>query len=147
VNAQRSDSRAGPSGEVGSAVHDPAQVSRAYLRALERRDFDTVSGLLAPDAWLRALLPRQVIESRTDDATLETLRSWFGTAKEFRVLWTDHRSSAGRERIAYRFQLKPDWAPEQWHVIEQVGFCRIRDGRISRIDVACTGFVPVSSES
>jgi hypothetical protein len=29
-------------------------------------------------------------------------------------------------------------------VIEQTGFCRVKDGRISRIDLVCTGFHPLT---
>jgi hypothetical protein len=49
----------------------------------------------------------------------------------------------GKERVVYRFLLRPDWAPDTWHVIEQDAFLSVRDGLIRKIDLVCTGFMPV----
>jgi flavin-dependent dehydrogenase len=48
---------------------------------------------------------------------------------------------AGRGRPPAR----PTWAPDVWHVIEQSGYARIADGRVRRLDLVCTGFVPEAS--
>ncbi|HXV61464.1 MAG TPA: nuclear transport factor 2 family protein [Vicinamibacteria bacterium] len=122
-----------------SVASDPAA---RFLDALGRRDFDALSSLLAPDIWFRALLPRKLYDLDNRRDAIATLRTWFGGGADFQVLETDHHSLASREYIRYRFLLRPDWAPEQWHVIEQVGFFRVKEGSISRLDLVCTGFLP-----
>jgi hypothetical protein len=34
------------------------------------------------------------------------------------------------------------WVLWLWHVIEQTGYVRVQHGRIRRLDLVCTGFVP-----
>jgi len=120
----------------------PPRLAQCFLEALCRRDFEALRRQLADDVWLRALLPRELRESNTAQEAVATLREWFGGAKAFRVVSSDHHVIGERDFISYRMLLKPDWAPERWHAIEQSGFCRVRDGRISRLDLTCTGFFP-----
>lgn len=127
--------------EITTAAPSEA-VAKSFLDALGRRDFGKVSSLFAPNVWFRALLPRKRYEHSTRDDAVAALQSWYGGAVTWRVLETDHHTLAGREFVRYRFQLLPEWAPEQWHVIEQVGFLRAKEGSITRLDLVCTGFFP-----
>ncbi|HSF15917.1 MAG TPA: nuclear transport factor 2 family protein [Vicinamibacteria bacterium] len=124
-----------------SAVSDKR--AAMFLDALGRRDYDALSSLLAPNVWFRALLPRKLYDLDNRQEAIATFRSWFGGAADFQVLETDHHTLVSREYIRYRFLLRPDWGPEQWHVIEQVGFFRVKEGSISRLDLVCTGFFPL----
>lgn len=85
-------------------------------------------------------LPR-LHESKTAEEAVETLRSWLLGVGGTQLLDRAHHSVQGREHVRYRFLLRPDWQPDQWHVVEQTGLCRVK-GRITRLDV-CTGFFPV----
>jgi flavin-dependent dehydrogenase len=123
---------------------DASNVAMAFLAALGRRDWDGLELLLAPDVWLRALLPREMREEKNAAAVVALYRRWYGGA-ETRLLEAEHHTMAGREYLRYRFLTRPEFAPEQWHLVEQTGFCRIKDGRISRLDVVCTGFHPVGA--
>ena len=120
-------------------------VSR-FVDALARYDFDELEACLAPDVWFRALLPRSVHESNSARQAADAYRSWYGSASRFALLAAEQHTMAGREFLSYRFKLLPPWTPEQWHVIEQAGFCRVKEGRISRLDVVCTGFHPAAEE-
>jgi hypothetical protein len=120
------------------------QTADRFLKALTRLDFDAVERCLAPNVWFRALLPKATHESTTAAGATETYRAWFGDAKRCEVLAVAHATMPGRECLSYRFRVLPTWAPETWHEIEQVGFCRVKHGRISRIDIVCSGFQPVS---
>jgi hypothetical protein len=115
---------------------------RRLLKALAHRDFDRLKACLAADIWFRALLPKAVHESNTAVEAADAYRSWYGTAHGFEALAAEHFRMTGREFLRYRFRVLPPWAPEEWHVIEQAGFCRVKEGRISRLDVVCTGFHP-----
>lgn len=118
-------------------------VARRFLDSLRRRDFAALEECLADDVWFRALLPRKLQEAHTREETVAMLRKWYGSASELEAIDTGHHSVEGREFVRWCFRLKPDWAPEASHVIEQAGFCRVKDGRIRRLDVVCTGFHPV----
>lgn len=114
-----------------------------FLDALAQLDFAALGELLAADVWLRALLPRHLDEHYGSAETAGAFRGWYAAAEAFDALALDHDTVAGKERIRYRFLLRPDWAPETWHVIEQMAFLSIKDGLIRKIDLVCTGFVAV----
>jgi hypothetical protein len=119
------------------------RIARQFLDALAARDFDAMTTLLADDVWLRALLPRHVAEHHGSKATGGAFRSWFAGAEAFEVVAVGHDTIAGKERIAYRLVLRPNWRPETWHVIEQMAYLSIRSGRVRKIDLVCTGFAPL----
>lgn len=119
---------------------DPKKIALGFLDALRRRDFDALRDHLSEDVWFRALLTRGLHESKTREEAVRMLSEWYGNASAFETIETAHHSVEGREFIRYQFRLKPDWAPEQDHIIEQAGFCRVKDGRIRRLDLVCTGF-------
>jgi 2-polyprenyl-6-methoxyphenol hydroxylase-like FAD-dependent oxidoreductase len=147
------------------------EVAVAFIQALARRDWAAIERLLAPEVWMRALLPSRVHEEKTAAGALAIFRKWFD-APTTRLLEAEHHTLAGREHLCYRFLVRRDH-PETpgrkiaggkagdggqpstssggagdlspWHLVEQTGFCRVKDGRISRLDLACTGFHPIAT--
>jgi hypothetical protein len=119
-----------------------AAAAQAFVRAVVEYDPDTLADLLTDDVWLRALLPRGAVEHHDRAGALASLHGWFGRAVELRDETAYHRSSGGRELVGWRVRLRPDWAPDVWHLIEQIGYVRVADGRIRRVDLVCTGFQP-----
>ena len=129
--------------ETKKTTERQVDAATEFLEALVRRNFEELATLFASNVWLRALLPRRLHESTNAPDAVEAFRGWFEGARDFRVLSLEHHPFVGgREIFSYRFLLRPDWAPEQWHVIEQVGYFRVKEGRISRIDLVCSGFLP-----
>jgi len=123
---------------------DSATTVKGFLAALGRYDFDGLESYLADDVWFRALLPKSMYESKTSRQAADAYRRWYAGAHRFRALDLEYRTIEGREYLRYRFEVLPEWAPDQWHVVEQAGFCRVKEGRISRLDVVCTGFHPLA---
>lgn len=119
-----------------------AEPVEALLAALRDGDFAALETLLAPDVWLRNLLVKQLHESTTAADAVEAFRSWVASPHGAVMLDSEHRPLANRELLRYRFLVRPVWAPDRWHVLEQTGYCRVKDGRISRLDLACTGYFP-----
>ncbi|HEX6237147.1 MAG TPA: nuclear transport factor 2 family protein [Acidimicrobiales bacterium] len=128
---------------VEAAARRPSSPGRRYLAALAARDFDALDRLLAPDVWLRALLPRHLDEHYGASETIGALRGWYGGATAFQVLALDHDVAGHKERVRYRFRLRPDWAPDTPHLIEQQAYLSVADGMVRKIDLVCTGFMPV----
>lgn len=117
-----------------------AEVAKTFLERLACSDFEGLADLVAPDVWLRALLPKRVREGHSAEELLEAYREWFAVAAELRLEEVEHHSMEGREHVRYRYLIRPDWQPDTWHRVEQSGYCRVRDGRISRLDLVCTGY-------
>lgn len=124
-----------------------ASPGQRFLDALTQRDFDGLEELLAADVWLRALLPRHLDEHYGPGETAGAFRAWYGTAEAIEAITQDIDKVVGKERIRYRFVLRPEWAPDTWHVIEQMAFLSIKDGLIRKIDLVCTGFIAVDDPS
>ena len=118
-----------------------AEVARRFLEAIEALDFEALEACLAPDVWFRGLLPKRVQESNTSAELVAAFRGWFDRPGA-RVESTAHHTMEGREHVRYRCRLLPRFAPDQFHVLEQTGYCRVRDGKISRLDIICTGHHP-----
>jgi hypothetical protein len=119
-----------------------AQVATELLRAIVERDEPALCELFAPDVWFRALVVHELLERHDVPGTLAILDGWFGSAAEVQVLSASTAPAGSRELLRYRLRLRPQWAPDVWHVIEQTGYARVADGRVRRLDLLCTGFVP-----
>ncbi len=130
-----------------STTSTGAAVARRFLDAIATRDFDGLSAILAADVWMRALLPREIVETHSVADTMEKFRSWFAPHETLEVLATEQRTVEGREFLAYKLLVRPDWAPDVWHVVEQSGYCRVVDDRVTRIDLVCTGFFPTGDDA
>jgi hypothetical protein len=120
-----------------------APVGRRLIDAVVGWDEPTVRALLADMVWFRALLVRDVIEVHDATAAMEVLYGWYGSAYETELLQAATEVVTTRERLTYRVRLRPSWEPGVWHLIEQTGYLRVLDGRISRLDLTCTGFHPL----
>lgn len=122
-----------------------SSLGERFLGALTQRDFASLERLLAEDAWLRALLPRHFDEHYGSGEVANAFESWFGAAEMFDVVAHDHDRVAGKERISYRFVLHPDWAPQTAHLIQQIAFLSTKGGLIRKIDLLCSGFLPLDT--
>jgi hypothetical protein len=127
---------------IASTVADDLAVADRLVDAVTTADTDTLRRLLADDVWFRALLVREVVECHQVDETISWLHGWYGTAAARELLHRETTPVATRIRVAWQVRLRPAWAPDVWHVIEQSGYARIADGRVRRLDLGCTGFVP-----
>jgi hypothetical protein len=121
---------------------DGERVAERLLRAIVERDGAALLTRFAPDVWLRVMLVREVIEHHDAVSAVARFQGWFGSAAACEVLHAATYPVASRQHLTYRFRLRPSWAPDVWHDIEQTGYLRVRDGRVSRLDLVCTGFHP-----
>jgi hypothetical protein len=126
-------------------MRTPADLADGFLRALGTLDFDLMRTLLADDIWMRAMLVREVVEAHDADTVVGYLAQWYGTALEVQLADSDEHPMMGRHFVRYRMRLRPAWAHDVWHVVEQAGYLTISDGRIRRLDLTCTGFFPDGS--
>jgi hypothetical protein len=128
------------------ATDTAASVASRLLDAIVTRDFDSIRVILASDARMRALLPRSIVQTDTAEAAVETFREWFGAHKSCTVIATDQHTVEGREFLSYNLLVQPDWAPDLFHIVEQSGYCRVTDDRVTRLDLVCTGYFPTNRD-
>lgn len=121
---------------------DPEAVVRRFIAAVLARDEGRLFSHLQANVWFRALVVREVIEHHDAVSTAAAFRRWFVDAEEVESLEVVTSAALSRVHLRYRVRLRPAWEPEVWHVIEQCGYARVRDGAIARLDLTCTGFVP-----
>jgi hypothetical protein len=110
------------------------------VAALTDRDFGRLAGTLTPDVRMRALIPPGPIEVRGAEPAAARFASWFGGAKGLELVRSGSDEVSDRLHVFYRLRVKRPGDP--WKVIEQHLFCTLDDGRITAVDLVCSGFRP-----
>ncbi|MDX1385517.1 MAG: nuclear transport factor 2 family protein, partial [Thermoanaerobaculia bacterium] len=133
-----------PVTERSSATPEPPsspwEVAESFLDRLRRREITSLGEILAADVWLRALLPGDTREERGAAAVVATFRGWFERAAEITLVHSQHHSLGTRELVGYRYRVRKQAGDSDLYLVEQTGYCRVKDGRIRRLDVVCTGY-------
>jgi hypothetical protein len=120
---------------VGDAVE-------RFLHSLETRDFETLADCFAPDAKLRALLPSRIREEDGRDAIEARYRFWLGDLGDYELLRTASDTVVDRALVRYRVRgVDPEDGPSE---MEQHGYATVEDGRITALNVVCSGFRPLA---
>jgi SnoaL-like domain len=120
-----------------SSATDPGV---ALVEALVERDFDGLAATLAPDVDMRALIPPGPVEVSGAEAAAAKYASWFGRFDEVRLVRSDIYNVGDRLHVSYRLRAKePD---DLWKIVEQHLFCALGEGRITTLDLLCSGFRP-----
>ncbi len=71
-------------------------------------------------------------------------RDWFGDYTNFQVVGSRIDRVGERLGIFYRFLLQNR---EDWYTIEQQLYCTLKDGRVERLHLLCSGFQPVETNN
>lgn len=116
--------------------------ARALVDAVCDRRPDALTASLAPDAVLRALLPGGLREWSGAEAIARRFDHWFGDA-ELDVVERDVRAIGPRARARWLLRVRADRFGPGWRTVEQVAYVDgVAGGRIARIDLLCTGYLP-----
>jgi ketosteroid isomerase-like protein len=110
------------------------------VAALTARDFGRLSRTLAPDVRMRALIPPGPLEVSGAEAAAAKFASWFGEANGLELVHSGSDEVGDRLHVFYRLRVKRPGDP--WKVIEQHLFCALDEGRITALDLVCSGFRP-----
>ena len=108
--------------------------------ALLARDWDRLAGMLAPDVRMRALVPSGLVELAGADAAAARFARWFGDWGALELVHCGSDEVGDRLHVFYRLRVRRPGDP--WKVIEQRLFCAVDEGRISALDLVCSGFRP-----
>ena len=110
------------------------------VTALTERDFGRLAGTLAPDVRMRALIPPGPVEVRGAEPAAARFASWFGESNGLELVRSGSEEVGDRLHVFYRLRVKRPGEP--WKVIEQHLFCALDEGRITALDLVCSGFRP-----
>jgi TusA-related sulfurtransferase len=111
-----------------------------FLRCLEAWDFERLAGCLAPQVTMRMLLPSGPGERHGRAEVRRAFEGWFGKAVALDTRRSERDEVGDRFRLAWAFRLQRDGGEE---VIEQVAFCDVGAEGIERVDLLCSGFLPL----
>ena len=120
-----------------SSATDPGA---ALVAALAERDFGRLADTLAPDVRMRALIPPGPVEVSGREAASAKFASWFGETEGLELVRSARNKVSDRLHVSYRLRLQEPGDP--WKVVEQHLFCALDNGRITALDLLCSGFRP-----
>lgn len=125
----------------GGPTPETQALGEAFVAALVLRDFGGLRAFLADDVRLRLLVPKGPQEETGAAAVAERLRAWFADADPVQLVFWGSEVVADRLAVGYRFRLRK---PEGWRLVEQRLVADVdQAGRLSAIDLLCTGFRPL----
>jgi hypothetical protein len=115
----------------------------SFLEGLAAQDFARLGDALAADACLRALLPSGLREWDGAEAIAHRFARWFGDTEAFEVIEASVGEVGGRLHLHWRLRLQAERLGAGWFTVEQQAYADTDDtGRIARLDVLCTGYLP-----
>lgn len=117
-----------------------AAMATSIAAAIAARDLEALRAILADDAHLRALLPGGLSE-RSGVAEIEAeIQTWFDGLEGVSVLEASAEELPRRLWVSYTLELAK--GDDRW-LMAQSAFCKVRDGRVTAIDLVCSGYRPV----
>jgi hypothetical protein len=119
-------------------------VGGALVAALAERNFTRFADTLTPDLSMRALIPPGLIELLGAETAAERFSAWFGSVDELYLVQSGSDEVGDRLHVFYRFRVKR--TGDSWKTIEQHLFCAVAGGRITALDLVCSGFRPEAAD-
>jgi hypothetical protein len=125
--------------QADSANPAAPSVGERFLAALAARDFVRLEDCFQSDVSFRALVPSGVREGIGPQVTVAWLRRWFEEADLFDMQKMNVDMVADSLHITYRIRLRKQGLMQ---VIEQQAYCVVVDGRVTVMNLLCSGFRP-----
>jgi hypothetical protein len=113
-------------------------VATEFLDALGRQDWVVAQSLLDQGISFRVLTPRALREADDDGDAIAWLARWFEDADELTTLRSEVSTMHDRVCLSYRFRVHKD----RYYVIEQRGYADVVNGKITSLNLVCSGFRP-----
>jgi hypothetical protein len=119
----------------------------SFLEGLAAQDFARLGDALTADARLRALLPGGLREWTGAETIAGAFARWFGDTEDFELLEATVGEVGGRLHMQWRLRLQAERLGAGWFTVEQQAYADTADGgRITRLDLLCTGYLPEASD-
>jgi hypothetical protein len=133
--------------ETASVVAEPDPAG-SFLEGLAAQDFAGLGGALADGARLRALLPSGLREWAGAEMIADRFVRWFGATEDFELVEAAVGEVGGRLHLHWRLRLRAERLGAGWFTVEQQAYADTDEsGRIARLDLLCTGYLPGSDHA
>jgi ketosteroid isomerase-like protein len=109
------------------------------VQAVAAQDPSAVTACFADDVEFRALIPRGLRQRRGAPETALLISGWFADSTDLDLVDSRVDEVGDRLHIAYRFEGAEEGEP---YLVEQHLYATVRNGRIHRADLLCSGFRP-----
>ena len=109
-----------------------------FVRAIATHDQEALEECFAEDARFRALTPSGVEEYDDGASAAAVVTGWFADA-DLDLLAESSASVGDRLHVSYRFAGTEEGKP---FLVEQHVFCRVSSGRLTDVDLMCSGLRP-----
>ena len=120
----------------------------SFVEGLAAQDFGRLGAALAPSARLRALLPSGPREWAGAEVIAERFAGWFGNTQAFDVVEAAAGEVGGRLHLWWRLRLQAERLGAGWFTVEQQAYADTdHGGRITGLDLLCTGYRPEASNA
>jgi len=117
------------------------------LEALAHQDFVMLADALEGDVHLRALVTGGMVELEGSADVADKFKFWFGDTDAFELLDASIGEVAERLHLSWRIRLHAPRLGDGWRFVEQQTYVTCAEsGRIARIDLLCTGYIPIRKE-
>jgi hypothetical protein len=121
-----------------------SSVGSKFAEALLAKDWVLLESLLDHEIDFRGLTPGRPWEAATAKSLIDTVfTQWFEPTDDiYETLDVATDRIANRQRVIYRFRVRN---PEDDYVCEQTAYYDELDGKIVKLRILCSGFIPSSS--
>ena len=118
-------------------------MGEGWIRAITEGAPERIEAFCQPQIVSFVLTPKRYMTLQDAGGLSSKYRDWFGTCTDFqlvakRIGWVGERLA-----IFYSFLLQDDG---DWYRIEQPVYCTLRDSRVERLHLLCSGFQLVGAE-
>ena len=130
-------------GRSAATVVPQFALAGLFLESLASQDFARLGEAVASDVRLRALLPPGLREWTGAEVVEGQFARWFGDTEDFELIEATVGEVGGRLHLHWRLRLRAQRLGAGWFTVEQQAYADTGDGgRITRLDLLCTGYRP-----
>ena len=124
---------------VSATAHRDGQaLADMLVESLAEQDFDRLASTLSTNVRMRALIPPGPVELTGAEQAAARFASWFGGANELELVHSGSEEVGDRLHVFYRLRVKRPGDP--WKIVEQHLFCALDKGRVTALDLLCSGY-------
>jgi hypothetical protein len=124
-------------------IASPDDLGGWFVQAVANRDFPAIAAGFADQVQFRALVPRGLRGAMGSADATRYFQTWFGSAERIEALDLRCETIGDRQHLAWRLRVDE---PACTSIVEQHAFATWDCGRITHLDLVCSGFRPFEAE-
>jgi hypothetical protein len=129
--------------ETADPQDDGITLGRRFIDAIVARDWDGLAACFDPDVRFTAVVPKDNAfrDRHGAEEAARQLKAWFGDADITELVTSEVDAVKDRVKIAYRIH---EHEPDGWYLVEQIAYATAGERGFRYMNLACSGFRPVT---